>query len=540
MLGSERDQWARPATLTLEARQLVEALAIPAFLLGLDDRLLHANIAARTLLEANGKKITSPDWSAIPGLPRALAAAKNAGTLAMLEDVRWPGTDRQHLQLTVAPIRGADHRATAVLVTALDRSDLAEAREQYAVLWEDHARSVSSEGASHEELRTLAEALKAANDDLERRVQELAAAQRADTQKNQFLAMLAHELRNPLAAVANALHVLRRVIGDDRRAHQALRVADRQLRHEARLLDDLLDVSRIVLGKITIQTSSIDLRDCVRAAVDSVGFAAEPRAIALVVELGGAPLMIRGDATRLEQCVANLVSNAIKFTPPGGRVEVRAEPSDGMASVRVQDTGVGIPAGMLERIFELFTQADTSLAHAQGGLGIGLTLSRRLIEMHHGTITARSPGPTQGSIFEIRIPLDHATTGEAAAVETARPHRPHRLLIVEDNRDARAALRMVLELEGHTVLDTGDGASGVRLAVEQTPDAVLLDIGLPDTDGFEAAERIRRRLGPRVRLVALSGYGDDETQRRAREAGFDAYLVKPVAPADLIATIDAL
>jgi CheY-like chemotaxis protein len=229
----------------------------------------------------------------------------------------------------------------------------------------------------------------------------------------------------------------------------------------------------------------------------------------------------------------------VTFTPVGGRIDVSSRREPRQAVVTVRDTGTGIAPEMLERVFELFIQANTSLARAQGGLGIGLTLTRRLIEMHGGTIAARSAGLGQGSEFELQLPLDTAEL-EVPAAPPATPARKRRLLIVEDNRDARKMLHAVLELHGHRVWEASDGAGAVRLAVDHSPEVVILDLGLPDMDGFETARRIRRRLGQQVRLIALSGYGDEDTRRRSREAGFDLHLIKPVSPERLVEAIERL
>jgi two-component system, sensor histidine kinase len=530
------------STASLGVQPLLEALPGPALLIALDDDVLVANAQARELFgpDARGKKFNELEPSyRVPGLRAALEAAKSDGVLRTLAEVPWPGAEHVHLEVSVCPIRGADGRPAAVLMTGVDSSRLVKARDQNATLRADHTRLIEAQAVTNEELQTLNEELRTANDDLRRQVQQLAEAEEADARKNQFLAMLAHELRNPLAAAVNALHVIRQVARDDRHLTTAVRIADRQLRHEARLLDDLLDVSRIVLGKVTVTPRELDLRDCVRTAVESLDFAVQQRALRLRLDLPPDPLPVTGDATRLEQCVGNLVSNAVKFTPTGGSIVVTARAEPGHAVVTVRDTGAGIPRDMLEKVFDLFAQADTSLVRAQGGLGIGLTLARRLVELHGGTITARSAGPGTGSEFTIRLPLS-GSVATPPPVHAVTPARRRRLLVVEDNRDAREMLRAVLEMQGHVVWDSGDGADAVRHAVENSPEVVILDLGLPGMDGFETARRIRRRLGQSVRLVALSGYGDEDARRRGHEAGFDAHLVKPVTPEDLVRTIDRL
>jgi two-component system CheB/CheR fusion protein len=426
----------------------------------------------------------------------------------------------------------------AVLLTAADRSDLWGMRSEHEALRAEHAEMLARQALDAEEMRTLNEELEAANAELRAQVRQLAAAEEADIRKNQFLAMLAHELRNPLGAAVNALHIIQRIAGVDRQIQHAVRIAGRQLEHEARLLDDLLDVSRIILGKITVDMQVVDLRATIGAAVESADHVARGRALDVRVDLPEEPLAVAGDATRLEQCLGNLLSNATKFTPAGGTVTVRARREDGWAVVTVSDSGIGIPDEMLGRVFDLFVQADPSLGRTQGGLGIGLTLVKHLVELQGGGVVARSAGPGKGSEFEIRLPLGEQVRAIPAAPPVAAA-RSRRVLVVEDNRDAREMLRAVLELNGHTVLDAGDGAAAIRVASESAPEVVVLDIGLPDLDGFEVARRIRARLGATTRLVGLSGYGDEEARRTGRDAGFDVHLIKPVSPEVLLRSLDA-
>jgi CheY-like chemotaxis protein len=304
-------------------------------------------------------------------------------------------------------------------------------------------------------------------------------------------------------------------------------------RPHRRLLDDLLDVSRIVLGKIQLRGEPVDLRDVVRRVASAARFGVQSQLLVLKIELPGEPLVVHGDPTRLEQCVGNLLGNAAKYTPRGGTIVLSAHVEAGSAVIRVRDSGIGIAPEMLDQIFDLFTQADTSLARARGGLGIGLTLARRLVELHGGVLTARSEGLGQGSEFEIRLPAHDLAGPLPPPAPPPVPVVRRRVLVVDDNRDARETLRTVLSMNGHTVTDAGDGASAIRLAVEWAPDVALIDIGLPEMDGYEVARRIRARVGTLVRLVALTGYSDAETRRRVTEAGFQAHLVKPAAPDEI-------
>jgi len=538
-MGLEHGQTASQRSGAFDVHGLVEALPVAALVLGLDDRLLEANGRAQALFHfgsTNGR-FQDLELSRIPQLRQALELAKSGAPATLPSGTKLDAPGR--FELRVSALRGREGRPAAVLLLGFDQSELEAARDQNERLRTEHAQLLEAHATSHEELLALTEELKTANDDLRRQVRQLAAAEEADARKNQFLAMLAHELRNPLAAAVNALHLIQRGARANRQISHAARIADRQLRHEARLLDGLLDVSRIVLGKITVEARPIDLRECVRAAIEGVSFAAQQRLVPITLDLPEEPLVVLGDATRLEQCVVNLLSNAMKFTPAGGSIAVSARRHGPHVRLVVRDSGVGISPEMLGHVFELFAQADTSLGRAQGGLGIGLTLVRKLVELHGGTITAASAGPGRGSEFEIRLAHQATELSGKTPEEIADP-RPRRLLVVEDNRDAREMLRTVLEVQGHAVWEAGDGAGAVRLAVEHSPDVVILDLGLPDMDGFEAARRIRRRLGDSVRLVALSGYGDDEARRRGREAGFDTHLVKPVAPEDLTRVIGSL
>jgi signal transduction histidine kinase len=355
-------------------------------------------------------------------------------------------------------------------------------------------------------------------------------AEAASRAKDEFLAMLGHELRNPLGAISNATRVLHQ-IGD-----QATRLQDiigRQTQHLARLLDDLLDVSRLTMGKIALSRRAVDLREVVR---DSLGvLEQEGKTERHEVRVIAEPALVDGDPTRLEQVVRNLLDNALKYTPPGGRVSVTVGRDGEDAVLRVSDTGAGIPAEVLPRVFDLFVQAERSIDRSMGGLGLGLTLVKRLVELHGGSVFAWSAGPDQGSEFVIRLPilLEADEPAESAAPSVAAGPEL-RVLVVEDNRDAREGLRMLLEAWGHRVEEAGDGQRGLELALGSLPDVALIDVGLPVLDGYQVAQAIRGAPGgKRLLLVAVTGYGQPEDARRAREAGFDAHLVKPIDPDEL-------
>ena len=353
---------------------------------------------------------------------------------------------------------------------------------------------------------------------------ETAEANRA---KDEFLATLSHELRNPLGAIVNAAAALdHRGIGEER-ASRLREIIHRQTHHLTRLVDDLLDVARATAGKIVLTRQPVDLGgvagSCVRSLRQSGR--ARGRRIAFRAE----SVIVNADPTRMAQIVTNLIDNAVKFTPSGGSVDVdvRREGPEGV--IRVTDSGVGIEPAMLPRVFELFAQAEQSLDRSVGGLGIGLALSRRLVEMHGGTITAASEGQGRGAQFTVRLPVA-ATNAPPPAPSVPTANRARTILVVEDGDDARESLRLLLESLGHRVLAAADGHQGVALALEHQPEVLLIDLGLPGLDGYEVARAVRASpAGKSAVLIAVTGYGQAEDRRRSTEAGFDAHLVKPVS-----------
>ncbi|HYX26379.1 MAG TPA: ATP-binding protein [Thermoanaerobaculia bacterium] len=359
----------------------------------------------------------------------------------------------------------------------------------------------------------------------------------ADRRKDEFLAMLAHELRNPLGAIANAGHVLDRRAEGDPRTRELVAVVGRQIRHLARLVDDLLDVSRFSHGHIELHKAPLELRRAVEGAVEAARPLVEQRRQTLALSLADEPLWLEADATRIEQVLSNLLHNAAKFTPPGGRIELAARRDGGEVVIAVRDDGAGISPDLLPRIFDLFVQEERSLDRSHGGLGIGLTLVRSLVERHGGTIAAASAGLGRGSELTVRLPFHTppAETAEppaqeaAAAAGEAATAPPAHVLLVEDNLDAAEALGELLRMWGHTVHLAHDGASALEAARRRRPDVVLLDIGLPGMDGYTVAEQLRAVPGHEgVKLVAVTGYGQESDRQRAALAGFDHHLVKPV------------
>jgi signal transduction histidine kinase len=353
------------------------------------------------------------------------------------------------------------------------------------------------------------------------------ALREADRRRSEFIAMLSHELRNPLAPIQNALYVLQRpgVVSDA--GEKALAIATRQLGHLKRLIDDLMDVTRLSRGEYQLDRHPVELADVVRAAVeDHRSFLAE-RGIGIDSRLPRDPVMVAGDAARLTQVVGNLLMNAAKFTDRGGHVLVRVDVADGQATLRVRDTGIGLSPELLARLFEPFVQAEATLARTRGGLGLGLAVVKKLVELHGGTVGAQSDGPGKGAEFLVRVPLvPSATRARPDGLRIADQRR--RVLVIEDHEDTAATLKDLLELQGHEVWVEGDGLGGVEAALRFRPEVVLCDIGLPGIDGYEVARRIRTE-GLHVVLVAVTGYSSPEDVQRAREAGFQHHVPKPAA-----------
>jgi signal transduction histidine kinase/CheY-like chemotaxis protein len=350
--------------------------------------------------------------------------------------------------------------------------------------------------------------------------------------KDEFLAMLAHELRNPLSPILNAVHLLRLQGNDNLIQQEARRIIEHQVGQLVHLIDDLLEVARFASGKIRLHPVRLDMRNIVERAVESARPLIDGRRHELTVELPAEPIWLDADPTRLEQVVVNLLNNAAKYTDDGGRIwlDFRSEGREMVLSVR--DTGIGIDLEHFPDIFDLFTQADRSLERSQGGLGIGLSLVQRLVDMHWGTVEVHSEGIGRGSEFTIRLPLPTAAAPEpisAPTVSAVRPAHIWRVLVVDDNVISADVMATLLTMSGHDVRTAYTGPTGLEAAVAHLPDVVLLDIGLPGLNGYEVARRLRQ--DPRlkgVRIVAMTGYGDEADRQLAREAGFDRHVVKPV------------
>jgi PAS domain S-box-containing protein len=356
----------------------------------------------------------------------------------------------------------------------------------------------------------------------------------ADRRKDEFLAVLSHELRNPLGPIVNGLQVIASARAGTEQANRARAIIQRQVAHLVRLVDDLLDVTRISRGKVHLQRTHVDLAALVRQAAEDNASTLAERGVELEIALPARPLWVDADPARLAQIVGNLLQNAAKFTPAGGRVDVVLEEiGPGRAALRVRDTGVGIPPEILDRMFEPFIQGESSLARTPGGLGLGLALVKGLVELHGGTVRAASEGDRRGAEFTVELPLDGVPAGAMEApARSAVPGR--RVLVVEDNADAAESLADLLRLGGHEVEVAHDGAEGLRRALAVRPHVVLCDVGLPGIDGYELARRARAEaVLSGTLLVALTGYALPEDLRRAKEAGFDAHLTKPARPEEI-------
>ena len=359
-------------------------------------------------------------------------------------------------------------------------------------------------------------------------------------QRDAFLAMLGHELRNPLGAIGNAVALATRSVEPEDPLERQLALIERQVRVLTRLVNDLLDVSRVTSGKVVLDRERVDIVKLLERLVAQHQPTARDHRQHLSMSADDGELCVLGDTIRLEQVFTNLIGNALKYTPERGRIEVSVGRRGGTVTVSVADSGVGIPADALPHIFDLFAQADTTIDRAQGGMGIGLTLVQSLVQLHGGTARAESDGPGKGSRFTISLPLTEGSerAREGAPDVTAGDQRRH-VLIVEDNPDNRESLRELLEFSGHRVDTATTGAEGVQRALELLPEVALVDIGLPELDGYGVAARIRDALGPGIRLIAITGYGQPEDVQRALEAGFDAHIAKPVGFDELQAVVRA-
>ena len=501
----EREVAVQAARLEAIVDLVSEGIAV----LDADNRLVFINDAGRRLLgfsegmtltdRATAGPLLDADGRVLP--PEAYPSARGlrgepVTDVAVI--VASPGEPRRHLRISAHPLRRPDGSVEAALVT-----------------WKD----VTLETRTRRELETAREA-----------------AEGASRLKDQFIAALSHELRTPLQPILGWTEVLRRHHGLDEVTTRALEAIHRNIRQQVRLVDDLLDLSRIVHGKFTLRFETVDLRDAVRSAVESFEEAATLKRVRMSSALPPEPLLVWGDGARLQQIAGNLLSNAIKFTPAGGRVSIRLSARGQRVRLDVEDTGEGIAPGDLPHIFDAFRQGAEPRA---GGLGVGLDLVRRLTELHGGHVQVRSEGINRGATFIVDLPL--APAPAAASSMGARPAGrldERAVLVVEDDDDTRGVLRFMLEAEGARVESAATGLDAVDAAARMLPQVVLCDIGLPDIDGLEVARRLRANpaLGA-TRLIALTGYGQAEDVRQAIEAGFDAHVTKPINLDQLMALL---
>jgi PAS domain S-box-containing protein len=429
-------------------------------------------------------------------------------------------------------LRNRAQQRLPMLVNIVRRHEDGQTYDQWSLFTASDRRAYERELLA---ARKTAEAALEARLDAEARLQGLnAELSAADRRKDEFLATLSHELRNPLAPMRSAVDILKRKYGNgaDERLMQAL---DRQLRHMTRLVDDLMDVSRITQGGMRLRSAPVELAALVRSAAQDMAAMMAAARHTLRVSVAAPPVLVHGDATRLAQVIINLLTNAAKYTPDGGTIDLHLASHAGTAEIRVCDNGIGIPAAALATVFNMFSQLEPALDRAKGGLGIGLALVRGIVELHGGSIHADSAGPGQGSEFTVRLPLAAAASPSAGAgLPAAEPDHQAasaevRILVVDDNEDAANMLSMALELSGCEVAVAHDAATALALAQAFAPAMAVLDIGLPDMNGYELARRLRLSPdGAGMTLIAATGWGQEQDRQRALDAGFDRHLTKPV------------
>jgi PAS domain S-box-containing protein len=433
-----------------------------------------------------------------------LAGLKQKGKVQSFETVRRAKDGRLiDVSLSMAPIRDATGRIIGSSTIA---------------------RDITPQRRAAEEIRKAEEALR-----------------EADRNKNAFLAVLSHELRNPLAPLLHALTILKRPDADGATLVEARDMAERQVHHLARLVDDLLDVSRITHGKIELRQELVELSTAVARAVETAVPAIEGQRHEFSVTLPHEPVWLHADLMRIAQVLANLLNNSAKYTTPGGKISLEAEAVGGEAVIRVRDTGIGIPEAALPRVFDMFAQAAPADSRSPTSLGVGLRLVKSLVQLHGGSVSASSPGLGRGSEFVVRLPTVAAPLHRAVeGAQEAPPSRPRQVLVVDDNADAASSLAILLRLEGHRADVAHSGPEALEAVARSRPDVVFLDIGMPGMDGYEVARRLRARHDPvAMKLVALTGWGQEHDRRLAQAAGFDDHLTKPVAATDLQALLAA-
>jgi two-component system, sensor histidine kinase len=424
------------------------------------------------------------------------------------------------------------------LQNAITAPILEVARVSHEVM-EKRDYSLRARKTTEDEIGELVDAFNAMLAEIGRRSE---AMREADRRKDEFLATLAHELRNPLAPIRNALEIIK-IAGDDpAKSRMAREMMQRQVSQMVRLVDDLLDVSRITTGKLAVRKSVLDLHGAITDAVETARPFIESRGQALQLEISPTPIAVEGDRTRLAQVFSNLLNNAAKYTEPGGSIRLAVRQQGDEAVVSVSDTGIGLAPEAMYRIFDMFVQVDRTLERSQAGLGVGLTLARRLVELHDGTLGARSAGPGKGSEFTVRLPVSRQHLDPAAS---ARPvddaeSRTRRILLADDNADFANSLGQLLSAQGHDVRIAYDGAQALQAARDFNPQIAFVDIGMPKVHGYEVARRLRADADTSgCVLVAVTGWGQENDRKRAREAGFDRHLVKPVDPTEIESILES-
>ncbi len=539
---------ADPPTRTTAAKALAASLGV------LDLIIFTPDPGIQLLLPAPGFPQTLPDSAAWQSLLRAAAAAGRA-----TGPVRIPGAGEQVESLAVA---GRDGSVVVLVGGTVGDSEVEWLRtllpllaatfrgERSALTAEGQAQVARAAAAQAEALaasldrarRELGEALRRAKETAEENARLYDALRESDARKTEFLATLAHELRNPLAPIRTGIQVLK-LAPDRAAAERSLGMMERQLGHMVRLIDDLLDLSRITRGKLELRKEWLDLATVLSGAVEASQPAISAGRHEFAVHLPEGPIRLYGDATRLAQVFSNLLTNAAKYTPDGGRIELAARTDGASVAVTVRDNGIGIQPDVIPTVFEMFVQVGQNSERAPGGLGIGLAIVRRLVEMHGGVVEAQSEGLGRGSTFCVRLPVaasenPFATAGANGSAVQATVPKSFRVLVVDDNVDGAESLAMLLDMRGHATKMAHDGPDAVAAVRDFRPELVFLDIGLPGFDGNEVARRIRAgQAGCQPVLVALTGWGTEEDRRKTREAGFDHHLTKPVGPAELEAAL---
>lgn len=451
-------------------------------------------------------------------LQRAVALASNGAAVVLLGGAELRPEQWEVLQDTMPLLAAIFTQEQAVIAAR------AEAHESRVVALRAHTLSDALEAARAESARLNAE------------------LREEHQRKDEFLAMLAHELRNPLAPIVTSVQVLKHpFLGEDQRRRQ-IEIVERQAVQMSRLVEDLLDLSRVSRGRIELKREPLDLASVLRAAIDTSSSMMEARGHHVTVQMPEDRLVLEADAVRLTQVFSNMLQNAAKYTDPGGRIDLSVHREGTCAVVTVQDNGIGIPPELLPRIFDLFMQVPVSIDRSQGGLGIGLTLVKLLVQLHGGDVSVRSEGTGRGSRFTVWLPLAtrRAVLHASPTIDPASLARPLRILVVDDNHDAADTLAHMLHLQGHAVDCAYSGPAALRRAEELDADLVLLDLGLPEMDGYEVAQRLRRQQDRhRPYLVALTGYGSPRDRERSQSVGFDDHRVKPLSDADLHSVLSA-